>query len=277
MSVPSLSTKTEYLRSLINSFSSVAVAYSGGVDSTLLLAMCQRVLGREDVLALTVESAMTPVVERERASALAERLGTGHRLVSFDPLANRHVVANRPDRCYHCKRAIYERLLAIAEAEGLEALVRGANVDDQDDHRPGMRAAEELGVRAPLLEAGFTKADVRLLSRQMELPTWDLPSMACLASRIPYGTPLTVEALERVDAAESILRHEFSLRRVRVRDHFPLARIEVPETDIGRLSHPDVRAEVVGHLKALGYHYVTLDLQGFRSGSMNETFADSRR
>jgi uncharacterized protein len=168
-------------------------------------------------------------------------------------------------------------LLVIVQAEGLEALVHGANVDDQDDHRPGMRAAAELGVRAPLLEAGFAKRDVHVLSREMRLPTWDLPSMACLASRIPYGTPLTVEALERVDAAESLLRQEFSLRQVRVRDHFPLARIEVPDTDIGRLSQPDVRVEAAGHLEALGYRYVTLDLRGFRSGSMNETLADDLR
>jgi uncharacterized protein len=277
MSSPSLSTKTEHLQGLISSLRSVAVAYSGGVDSTLLLAVCQRVLGPQRVLALTVTSAMTPGVERERALELAARLGARHRVVSFDALAIGDLVANRPDRCYHCKRAIYGRLLEIAEAEGLNALVRGANVDDEDDHRPGMRAAAELGVRAPLLEAGFRKADVRLLSREMGLPTWDLPSMACLASRIPYGSPLTIEALERVDAAESMLRRTLPLSQVRVRDHFPLARIEVPDADVATLSRPAVRAQIVDHLKVLGYRYVTLDLQGFRSGSMNEILPDHHR
>jgi uncharacterized protein len=277
MSSPDLSAKTEHLQSLISSLGRATVAYSGGVDSTLLLAVCQRVLGTDRVLALTVASAMTPRVERERTSELAAQLGARHRVVPFDALSDRDVVANRPDRCYHCKRAMFERLLVIAEAEGLGALLHGANVDDQDDRRPGMRAAVELGARAPLLDAGFTKEDVRVLSREMGLPTRDLPSMACLASRIPYGISLTVEALERVDAAESHLRREFALRQVRVRDHFPLARIEVPETDMGRLLRPGVRVKAVGYLEALGYQYVTLDLRGFRSGSMNETLADKPR
>jgi uncharacterized protein len=168
-------------------------------------------------------------------------------------------------------------LQEIARVEGLTALVHGATLDDVSDYRPGMRAAEEMGVRAPLLEAGFTKADVRALSRQMGLPTWDLPSMACLASRVPYGTPLTVEALSRVDAAESILRQRFDLRQLRVRDHFPVARIEVPEAEIARLIQADAREEIADRLRELGYRYVTLDLQGFRSGSLNEMIAEGDR
>jgi uncharacterized protein len=202
-------TKTTHLRNIIAALDSVGVAYSGGVDSTLLLAVCREVLGPQRVLALTAHSDLIPAVEQDRATEMAERLGVRHRVVPFDTLADPRIAANRTDRCYHCKRAVFSQLLEVARAEGMAVLVHGANLDDTGDFRPGMRAAEELGVRAPLLEAGFTKADVRALSRRMELPTWDLAAMACLASRIPYDTPLTAEALARIDAAESYLRERF--------------------------------------------------------------------
>lgn len=265
-----LTTKAISLSRIIALLKSAGVAYSGGVDSTLLLAVCREVLGPERVLALTVHSELTPAVERERAAEMAQRLGVRQRVVQFDALSDPGIAANRPDRCYHCKRAMFSRLLEIARAEGLAALVHGATCDDLNDYRPGLRAAEELGVRAPLLEAGFTKEDVRALSRQLGLPTWNLPLMACLASRVPYDTPLTQEALARIDAAESFLRELLpSQGGVRVRDHFPLARIEVPEAEIARLAQPDLRAQITRRLQELGYRYVTLDLQGFRSGSMN--------
>lgn len=269
-----LSIRDARLHHIVAGLGSVAVAYSGGADSTLLLAVCLEALGADRVLALTVHSQLTPTVEREQAASMARQLGACQRIVEFDALKEPGIAANRPDRCYHCKRAMFSRLLEIARAEGLATLIHGANRDDLDDYRPGLRAAEELDVRAPLLEAGFTKGDVRALSRAMGLPTWDLPSTACLASRIPYDTPLTSEALARIDAAESFLRRLLPPAQrgkggVRVRDHFPLARIEVPEAEIARLAQSDTREAIICRLQGLGYRYITLDLEGFRSGSLN--------
>lgn len=269
MTASALAEKAARLQQLVSELGSAAVAYSGGCDSTLLLAVCRDILGADRVLALTARSPLVPDGEAKQAAEMAARLGVRQRLVPFDALDDPAITANAPDRCYHCKRALFSFLLDIARAEGLATLVHGANVDDTADYRPGMRAAQELGVRAPLLEAGLTKADVRALARQMGLETWDMPSMACLASRIPHGTPLTAGALARIDAAESYLRTTFGLRSLRVRDHFPLARIEVDETEVERLAQPGPRARIVQHLQQLGYRYVALDLQGFRSGSMN--------
>jgi len=268
---PGLTAKVTTLHQIIRELDRAAVAYSGGVDSTLLLAVCRELLGRDGVLALTVQSEFVPATEVAEAETLAQQLDVRHLVFPFNLLNESEIAANPPDRCYYCKRLLFSQLLDIARAEGFPVLLHGANVDDTGDYRPGMRAAEELGVRAPLLEAGFAKADVRTLSREMGLPTWDRPALACLASRVPYGTPLSVEVLARIDAAEGWLRARLGVAQLRVRDHFPLARLEVPVADIARLAQPGVREEIAAHLRDLGYQYVTLDLEGFRSGSLNET------
>lgn len=265
--------KVNCLEQIIANLESVVVAFSGGVDSTLLLALCVDVLGADNVLAVTVESAIHPSAEKGITPQLAAQIGARHRVIDSDILRDSEFNANSPQRCYVCKRSIMRTLRQIADAEGLKHIVHGANVDDLGDFRPGTRAANEAGARAPLMEAGLTKDNIRALSKEMGLPTWDAPSMACLASRFPYDTKLTEAGLGRVDAAEEFLRQAFGLRQLRVRDHLPVARIEVPEADLVRLVEPAARAQIVAKLKELGYTYVTLDLAGFRSGSLNEVLS----
>lgn len=262
--------KLSQLADIIATLESVGVAYSGGTDSSYLLAICLDVLGADRVLALTADSPLTPRTELIDACALATQLGARHQVLPSDDLANPAIVANPPDRCYHCKFARFEALLQVARAEGLAHLVHGENASDTADYRPGSRAAEELAVRAPLREAGLTKADVRRLSQERGLPTWDKPANACLASRFPYGTHLTAQGLARVEAAEEALRRTWGLRQLRVRDHFPIARVEVLPEEIPRLSQPENRAPAVEMLRQLGYRYVALDLSGYHMGSLND-------
>jgi uncharacterized protein len=265
------------LGEIIASLGSVAVAFSGGTDSSYLLAACVDLLGAHRVMALTADSPLTPRAELDDARALADQLGVRHVVLPSDDLANPGIIANPPDRCYHCKFSRFDALLAIAQNEGLAQLVHGENADDAADYRPGSRAAEELGVRAPLREAGLAKAEVRALSRARGLPNWDRPANACLASRFPYGTPLTAEGLARVEAAENALRDLWDLRQLRVRDHYPVARLEVPSEEIARLAQPQTRHRAVSALRALGYRYVTLDLVGYRMGSLNDELEPERK
>lgn len=269
MSNSILDTKTECVRSILRDLRRVAVAFSGGVDSSLLLALSVDVLGRDQVLAFTADSPLLTQRDRTNVQAVASQLGVTVRLIPFDELTISAVARNAPDRCYHCKRARFEALLVLAQAAGAQ-LVHGENSDDSLDYRPGLAASRELGVRAPLAEAGLTKAEVRQIARQMGLPNWEQPSDACLATRFPANTSLTAEALNRVQSAENVLRRLLGAVQVRLRDHGTLARLEVAPAVISDLAQDPLRSAIVQELKALGYRYVTLDLEGYRTGSTNE-------
>lgn len=266
-----LQAKKARLGGILQAMERVAVAFSGGTDSAYLLAACIDALGTDRVVAYTVDSPLLTREELARAQRVADMLGAQHKVLVMDELALPEIAANDGQRCYHCKRHRFGQLRALLAEAGNEAeLVHGENADDADDYRPGARAAQELGVRAPLAEAGLTKAEIRLLSRQRGLETWDLPAAACLASRVPYGRSLSLEALQRIQAAEAAVVRLTQVRRVRVRDHFPLARIEVSPETVSDLSRRPVREKIVEALLDLGYRYVTLDLAGYRMGSLND-------
>jgi uncharacterized protein len=257
------------LKEIFRSMQKVVVAYSGGVDSTLLLRAAKESLGKENTVAVTALSPLYPDRELAEAKGMAQEMGVKHILIESNELEIEGFSKNPLNRCYLCKKELFEEIQNLARKEAISFVVEGSTLDDERDHRPGRKAIQELGIRSPLQEARFTKEDVRELSRTLGLPTWDKPSFACLASRFPYGEEITPEGLRMVDEAENFL---FSLgfKQVRVRHYQNLARIEVYPEEMSRLMNGSLREKVVNCLKKIGYRYVTLDLQGFRSGSMNE-------
>ena len=263
-----LAEKIDACREIIRQCRSVLVAFSAGVDSTFLLALSAETLGADHVLAAMGVSEIFPHRDLTAGRELARLLGVELVEVRVDHLAEATFTSNPPQRCYHCKAAMIGHLRHLAERRGLAEVLTGANADDTGDHRPGLRAGTELGVVRPLLQAGLTKQDIRTASRAMGLDTWDKPSMACLASRIPYGQPITSEKLRRIERAEEVLA-EMGYRQYRVRDHEAVARIELPPADLPRAIRD--RDAIAAALRALGYTFVALDLEGYRSGSLNET------
>ncbi|MBI4321327.1 MAG: ATP-dependent sacrificial sulfur transferase LarE [Chloroflexi bacterium] len=257
------------LENIVRNLDGVLVAYSGGVDSTFLLKVCLDVL-EDRVLAVIATSETYPAKEIEAAKVTAKYLGARYEIIATEELANDEFANNPPNRCYHCKSELFSKLQDMARQRGLRWVVDGSNHDDLGDFRPGRQAGQELGVRSPLMEAGLTKDDIRQLSKKMGLPTWDKPSFACLSSRFPYGQRITTDKLSQIDAAEQFLR-EMGFPQVRVRHHDTIARIEVPRELLPRLMDSGVSETVARRLKGLGFVYVTVDLQGYRSGSMNET------
>jgi uncharacterized protein len=239
------------------------------VDSTLLLKMAQGTLGDKNVLAVTALSPLYPERELAGVKELIQTLGARHRLIQSNELEIPGFSKNPSNRCYYCKSKLFRELLEIAKEEAISFVVEGSTLDDDKDHRPGKVAIQELGIRSPLKEGLFTKIEVRELSQELGLPTWDKPSFACLASRFPYGEEITEEGLRMVDEAEDFL-FGLGFKQVRVRHYGNLARIEILKEEMARLMDGPLREKVVSHLKKMGYLYITLDLQGFRSGSMNE-------
>ncbi len=268
--------KYDSLEGILQKLGKVVVAFSGGVDSTCLLKMAVDTLGASNVLACISAGASEPSHQLERAAALARDMGVELQTVETDELDDPQFAANQADRCFHCKSHLCQTLLEIARQGGFAHVVFGTNHDDLDDFRPGNRALARFGIRSPLAEAGLTKDDIRQLSRQLGLPTADIPSSPCLASRIPYGLEVTEKRLRQVDGAEAFLR-ELGFVEFRVRHHDTIARIEVRPNDIAKLMAEPVRSQVIDKLKALGFKFVTVDLQGFRSGALNESLSEQAK
>jgi uncharacterized protein len=270
-----VASKLEQLKAVLRSCGRTLVAYSGGVDSAFLAKVAGDVLG-DDMLAVIADTPSLPRRELDEALAVGRQFGFPVRVVKTNELSDPNYARNPADRCYFCKAELFDKLAGIARVEGWQTIAYGENADDMGDFRPGAKAAAEFRVRAPLNEAGLTKSEIRQLSAEAGLPTAQKPAMACLSSRIPYGEPVTVEALAMIEAAENVLR-DAGFRDVRVRHHGNVARIEVDSGEMGRFLENRLRDWVFEALKRIGYAYVALDLQGYRRGSANEVLPESRK
>lgn len=270
---PDLRAKRAILEDALRAAGRVLIAFSGGVDSSYLAYAAHRVLG-EDALAVTAQSASYPASHRAMAERVAREFGIPHRFVATQELANPSYRVNAPDRCYHCKNELFEVLGSLRDELGFDAVAYGVNADDTGDFRPGHRAANERGVLSPFLAANLAKHEIRQLSREAGLPTAELPASACLSSRLPYGTEVTPERLLQVERGEERLR-ALGFRQVRLRHHGPLARIEIGADELARALEPRIARSIVAAIKPLGFRWVSLDLEGYRTGSLNEVLGIS--
>lgn len=265
-----ISSKIIRLNAVIGSYNKVIVAFSGGVDSTLLLKLCSDVLGRRNVLAVTGVSQSYTKEEKTVATRFARSLGVQHVLLETDELACSDFAENPGNRCYYCKHELFKKIAGLASKKGIPAIFDATNADDLADYRPGRQAAEERGVISPFVLAGFTKKDIRELSKKLGLPSWDKPANPCLASRVPYGTRITEEILEKIHAGEKFIRG-LGFPVIRLRHHGELARLEIPAQDFPQILKRPILQKIAAHLKSLGYIWVALDIEGYRTGSLNRS------
>lgn len=260
--------KYKKLKEILVSYGSLLVAYSGGVDSSLLLKVAHDVLGG-NILAVIAKSRTYTKEEGDNAIKFVKKLGVRYKVIRTEEFNDERFVSNPPGRCYYCKKELFSKLIDIAKKEGIKYVADGSNVSDLSDYRPGANASKEYGIKSPLRDAGFTKEDIRKLSKELKIPAWNKPALACLASRIPYGTRITADVLDRIEKGERYLKG-LGLKQVRVRHHGDLARIEVDKCDIADLVDGGTADKIDKQFKKLGYHFVTIDLEGYRTGSMNK-------
>ena len=270
--MPNLNEKLQHLKEILSEMGSAIIAYSGGVDSTFLVKVAHEIL-KDKVIAVTIKSSIHPLSETNEAKKMAKKIGVKHLIIETDELSNPEFAINPPERCYFCKKTLFTKLSVLTKEYNLDYILDGSNYDDIKESRPGTRAARQFGVRSPLKEAGLTKKEIRKLSKKSGLSTWNKPAFSCLATRMPYGTLITKESLSMINKAEEFLR-SLGINQVRVRHHNHLARIEILQNDIPKILKKEMRNKIVIKFKELGYHHTSVDLERYRTGSMNSKGAN---